>query len=83
MSLLGWSVQFKFVQRLPTAYGFVTETSRCHPEIMRSYTEPGPHEPGGAPGHGRAMLRAVDTRYTFEAAEGLRGLRQAGARHLG
>lgn len=71
MSLLGWSAQFKFVQRLPTAYGFVT-SKPMPPEIMRSYTEPVRKNRGVRRDMTR-MLRAVDTRYTFEAAESLRG----------
>ena len=68
--LLTWIVahtaRFKPVQRLPTAYGFVT--SRPMPaEIMASYTGPvrvNPHVRRDF----RRMLRAVDTKYTFEAA---------------
>jgi pimeloyl-ACP methyl ester carboxylesterase len=70
MWLVGWSAQFTLVQRLPTAYGFVT--SRAMPaDIMRSYTEPIRTIPGVRRDLQR-LLRAVDTRYTFEAAESLR-----------
>lgn len=71
--LLTWIVahtaKFKPVQRLPTAYGFVT--SRPMPaDVMRSYT--GPVRLNAGVRHDfRRMLRAVDTKYTFEAAERL------------
>jgi pimeloyl-ACP methyl ester carboxylesterase len=70
MWLVGWSVQFKVVQRLPTAYGFVTRKP-IEPAIMRSYTDPVRTIPGVRRDLAR-LLRAVDTRYTFEAAEALR-----------
>jgi pimeloyl-ACP methyl ester carboxylesterase len=68
--LLTWIVtytaQFKRIQRLPTAYGFVT--SRAMPaDIMRSFTGPVRLNPGVRRDF-RRMLRAVDTKYTFEAA---------------
>ena len=70
MWLVGWSVQFKLVQRLPTAYGWVT--SRPMPRaIMRSYTDPVRLDAGVRRDLTR-LLRAVDTRYTFDAAEALR-----------
>jgi pimeloyl-ACP methyl ester carboxylesterase len=71
MWLVGWSVQFRFVQRLPTAYGWVT-SKPIEPAIMRSYTEPVRRNPGVRRDLTR-LLRAVDTRYTYEAAESLRG----------
>jgi pimeloyl-ACP methyl ester carboxylesterase len=71
MWLVGWSVQFRFVQRLPTAYGWVT-SEPIEPAIMRSYTEPVRTNPGVRRDLTR-LLRAVDTRYTYEAAESLRG----------
>jgi pimeloyl-ACP methyl ester carboxylesterase len=71
MWLVGWSVQFRFVQRLPTAYGWVT-SKPIEPAIMRSYTEPVRTNPGVRRDLAR-LLRAVDTRYTYEAAESLRG----------
>jgi pimeloyl-ACP methyl ester carboxylesterase len=71
MWLVGWSVQFRFVQRLPTAYGWVTSRP-IEPAIMRSYTEPVRRNPGVRRDLTR-LLRAVDTRYTHEAAETLRG----------
>jgi pimeloyl-ACP methyl ester carboxylesterase len=71
MWLVGWSVQFRFVQRLPTAYGWVT-SEPIEPAIMRSYTEPVRTNAGVRRDLTR-LLRAVDTRYTYEAAESLRG----------
>jgi pimeloyl-ACP methyl ester carboxylesterase len=69
--LVAQTARFERVQRLPTAYGFVT--SRPMPsEIMHSYTAP-IRENAGVRRDFRRMLRAVDTRYTFEAAERLRG----------
>jgi pimeloyl-ACP methyl ester carboxylesterase len=70
MWLVGWTAQFKFVQRLPTAYGFVTRRP-IEPAIMRSYTDPIRMIPGVRRDLAR-LLRAVDTRYTFDAAEALR-----------
>jgi pimeloyl-ACP methyl ester carboxylesterase len=68
--LLTWFVaytaQFKFIQRLPTAYGFVTSRA-MPPDIMRSFTGPVRLNPGVRRDF-RRMLRAVDTKYTFEAA---------------
>ncbi len=64
--IVAYSAQFKPIQRLPTAYGFVT--SRPMPaDIMCSYTDPvrlNSHIRRDF----RRMLRAVDTKYTFEAA---------------
>ena len=71
MWLVGWTVRFKFVQRLPTAYGWVTRRP-VDPAIMRSYTTPIRTKPGVRRDLQRLLL-AVDTRYTFEAAESLRG----------
>jgi pimeloyl-ACP methyl ester carboxylesterase len=71
MWFVAWSVQFKFVQRLPTAYGWTTSRP-IDPAIMRSYTEPVRTDPGVRRDFTR-LLRAVDTRYTYEAAEALRG----------
>lgn len=70
MWLVAWTAQFRVVQRLPTAYGSVTSRP-MPPEIMRSYTEPVRRIPGVRRDLAR-LLRAVDTRYTFAAAEGLR-----------
>jgi pimeloyl-ACP methyl ester carboxylesterase len=64
------SLRFRFVQRLPTAYGWVT-TRPMPAEIMRSFTTPMRTNPGIRRDI-RRMLRAVDNRYTFDAAERLR-----------
>jgi pimeloyl-ACP methyl ester carboxylesterase len=69
--LVAWTVRFKAVQRLPTAYGWTTRRP-IDPAIMRSYTEPVRTIPGVRRDL-RRLLLAVDTRYTFEAAESLRG----------
>lgn len=71
MWFVAWSVQFKPVQRLPTAYGWASR-SAIDPAIMRSYTDPVRRDPAVRRDLVR-LLCAVDTRYTFEAAEGLRG----------
>jgi pimeloyl-ACP methyl ester carboxylesterase len=71
MWLVGFTVQFNFVQRLPTAYGWVTRKP-IDPAIMRSYTTPVRTQAGVRNDLAR-LLRAVDTRYTFEAAEALPG----------
>jgi pimeloyl-ACP methyl ester carboxylesterase len=69
--IVAYTAQFKPIQRLPTAYGFVT--SRAMPDdIMRSFTDPVRLNPGVRRDF-RRMLRAVDTRYTFEAAARLDG----------
>jgi len=69
--LVAWSVRFKAVQRLPTAYGWTTR--RPMPEtVMRSYTGP-VRTNAGVRRDLMRLLRAVDTRYTHEAAESLRG----------
>jgi pimeloyl-ACP methyl ester carboxylesterase len=71
MWLVGWTVRFKFVQRLPTAYGWTTRRP-IEPAVMRSYTGPVRTNAGVRNDLAR-LLRAVDTRYTYEAAESLRG----------
>ena len=71
MWLVAWSVQFKPIQRLPTAYGWVT-SAPIDARVMRSYTDPVREIPGVRRDLA-ALLRAVDTRYTFEAAERLAG----------
>jgi pimeloyl-ACP methyl ester carboxylesterase len=63
------SLRFRFIQRLPTAYGFVT-SEPMPPEIMQSFTLPMRRNPSIRRDI-RRMLRAVDNRYTFEAAERL------------
>ncbi len=69
MDVVAWSIKFKFVQRLPTAYGWVTSRP-IEPEIMRSYTDP-IQTNKGVRRDLASLLRAVDTRYTHEAAERL------------
>ncbi len=71
MWLVAWTVQFKLVQRLPTAYGWTT-SAPIDEAIMRSYTTPVRTNAGVRRDLAR-LLRAVDTRYTYEAAESLRG----------
>jgi pimeloyl-ACP methyl ester carboxylesterase len=71
MWLVGWTVRFTFVQRMPTAYGWVTQRP-VDPAIMRSYTGP-IRTQAGVRRDLQRLLRAVDTRYTFEAAESLPG----------
>lgn len=69
MWLVTRTVQFGFVQRLPTAYGWVT--SKAPPrEVMRSYTAT-MHSVPGVRRDLRRLLLAVSTRYTFEAADRL------------
>ena len=64
--IVAYTVRFKVIQRLPTAYGFVT--SRPMPvDVMRSFTDP-IRLNAGVRRDFRRMLRAVDTKYTFEAA---------------
>jgi pimeloyl-ACP methyl ester carboxylesterase len=70
MWLVAWSVRFKVVPRLPTAYGWVTREP-IDPAIMRSFTTPVRANPGVRRDLTR-LLQAVDTSYTFEAAGALR-----------
>ena len=56
MWLVGWSAQFKLVQRLPTAYGWVT--SRPLPRGDHALLHrAGAHDPRGAPRPGAAAAR--------------------------
>jgi pimeloyl-ACP methyl ester carboxylesterase len=71
MWLVAWTVRFRFVQRLPTAYGWAS-SEPIAPEIMRSYTDPIRTIPGVRRDLAR-LLRAVEKRYMFEAAEALPG----------
>jgi pimeloyl-ACP methyl ester carboxylesterase len=64
-------VQHRPAQRTPFAYGWTTKRP-IDRAIMRSYTRPLGSIPG-VRGDLRRLLLAVDTRYTFEAAESLRG----------
>ena len=68
--LIAAAVQFRWVQRLRIAYGWATYDP-IEPEIMRSYTENVLRNRGVRRDLAR-LLRAVDTRYTFEAANALR-----------
>jgi pimeloyl-ACP methyl ester carboxylesterase len=68
-SIVAHTAKFELIQRLPTAYGYVTSRP-MPPDIMRSYTDPVRLNPGVRRDF-RRMLRAVDTKYTFEAAERL------------
>jgi pimeloyl-ACP methyl ester carboxylesterase len=63
--------RLKLVQRLPTAYGFVTRRP-MPPEVMDSFTGP-LRAHAGVRRDFRRMLVAVDSRYTFEAASRLPG----------
>ena len=74
MWLVALAAQFGPFQRSPLAYGWVT--SRPMPRhVMRSYTRP-VFRNAGVRRDMRRMLEAVDTKYTFEAAEGLKGFDQ-------
>ncbi len=69
--IVAYAVRFKVIQRLPTAYGFVT--SRPMPvDIMRSFTEP-LRLNAGVRRDFRRMLQAVDTKFTYAAAAALTG----------
>jgi pimeloyl-ACP methyl ester carboxylesterase len=67
---VAWAVRFKAIQRTPTAYGWTTRRPIV-PPIMRSYTTPIRTNPSVRRDLERLLL-AVDTRYTYEAAERLR-----------
>jgi len=67
--IVAYTAQFKAIQRMTTAYGFVTSRA-MPPDIMRSFTDPIRRNPGVRRDFQR-MLRAVDTKYTFEAADRL------------
>jgi pimeloyl-ACP methyl ester carboxylesterase len=69
--LVAQAVRFKPVQRTPLAYGWTTKRP-IDPAIMRSFSEPIRTIPGVRRDLKRLLL-AVDARYTFEAAEALRG----------
>jgi pimeloyl-ACP methyl ester carboxylesterase len=66
MWLVAWTVQFRVVQRLPTAYGWVTRKP-IDEAVMRSFTTPVRTNRGVRRDLTR-LLRAVDTRFTYEAA---------------
>jgi pimeloyl-ACP methyl ester carboxylesterase len=67
--LVAQATRFKAVQRSPTAYGWTTHEP-IDAEVMRSYTAP-VRTIRGVRRDLRRLLLAVDTRYTFEAAERL------------
>jgi pimeloyl-ACP methyl ester carboxylesterase len=69
MWLLGQSVRFKLVQRLPTAYGWVTRRP-IDAAIMRSYTDP-VRTIAGVRRDLQRLLQAVQHRHTFDAAGAL------------
>jgi pimeloyl-ACP methyl ester carboxylesterase len=71
MWFVAWTVQFRLVQRLPTAYGWTTRAP-IEPAIMRSFTDPVRVNAGVRSDLAR-LLRAVDRRHTYEAADALRG----------
>ena len=82
MWLVAWSVRFKSVQRLPTAYGWVTQRAdragrSCAPTPTRSATIPGVRRDLAQPAaRGRHALHVRGRRGPAE-------LRPAGARALG
>jgi pimeloyl-ACP methyl ester carboxylesterase len=65
------AVQLRPIQRTPFAYGWAAGKP-IDPRIMRSYTKPIGTNPRVRRDL-RRLLLAVDTRYTHEAAEALRG----------
>jgi pimeloyl-ACP methyl ester carboxylesterase len=69
LGLVARAVQWKPVQRTPTAYGWTTKKP-IDPAIMRSYSSHIAAEPGVRRDLSRLLL-AVDTRYTHEAAAAL------------
>ena len=70
MWLVSRAVQLRPIQRSPLAYGWVTHRP-IEPAITRSFTEPVARDEGIRRDLTR-LLRAVDTRYTYEAADALR-----------
>ena len=71
MWVVGQSIRFKAIQRLPTAYGWTTHRPMPRP-VMDSYTRP-VRVNSGVRHDLTKLLRAVDPRQTVAAAEGLRG----------
>lgn len=71
MWLIGQSLRPRFAQRLPIAYGWV---AKRHPEkaAIESYLRPG-RSSRGVRRDLRKVLRGIDSRYTIEAAEKLKG----------
>jgi pimeloyl-ACP methyl ester carboxylesterase len=70
MWLVARAVQLGAVQRSPLAYGWATRRP-IEPRIMQSFTKPVARHAGVRRDLTR-LLRAVDTRYTYEAADALR-----------
>lgn len=66
---LGQTLRFAPIQRLPIAFGRLTETP-IPPDIMASYTGP-LRQSAGVRRDLAALVRAISTRFTIEAAEGL------------
>lgn len=72
--LLAQTLRWRWVQRLPIAFGLLTE--RAIPaEIMRSYTAPLRERPGTRRDFA-ALVRAIHPRHTVAVAERLRGFRR-------
>ncbi len=69
LGAVAWAVQFKAIQRTPTAYGWTTKKA-IDPAVMRSYTTGIRRVPGVRRDLERLLL-AVDTRFTYEAADAL------------
>ena len=68
--LVAQAARFRWAQRTPFAYGWTTREP-MPPDVMEAFTTPVREVPGVRRDLAR-LLRAVDTRYTFEAAEALR-----------
>jgi pimeloyl-ACP methyl ester carboxylesterase len=69
LGVVARAVQFKAIQRTPMAYGWTTKRA-IDPAIMRSYTA-SIGRVRGVRADLERLLVAVDTRYTYEAAEAL------------
>lgn len=67
--LLGQALRFRSIQRLPIAFGRLTERP-IPADIMRSYTEPLRTIPGVRRDFAR-LVRSISRRFTNEAAAGL------------
>lgn len=70
LALVAHLVRFRWAQRTPFAYGWTTRAPMPD-EVMKAFTTPVREVPGVRRDLAR-LLRAVDTRYTFDAAEALR-----------
>jgi pimeloyl-ACP methyl ester carboxylesterase len=69
--LIAQSLRLRAVQRLPIAYGWTTRRP-IDPAVMRSYTAPVRRQAGVRRDLAR-LLRAADSRHTYEAADALPG----------